>query len=571
MFKNVLDKLGIASKEAVVDGNSNTFDEFKNYMHVDRFMDSLLEDIVLSSISSGKSKLILISGNVGDGKSHLLAKLYKKFPNQMLDVEVRNDATESNFVSKSWIDELNEFLYPFSDAQLQNDNTNTVRIVAINLGVLSRFLAETESFGRLGNFVQEKGILDNLAYENHYHSESHFQFINLADFKLFTLREKSASSLLLETLLKKITQDTDENPFYKTLKEFYTDHPYKSNCIIRFNFFQLESTRFQQGLVSLIIYAIIKFKLIISIRDLLDFIYDLMVPYSYQKLSGEEIKNRDDYHDYSFQVTNSIYNKLFESEGRSALMSAIRKLDPLKLRSEKLDSYIFRMSSSENPTELFTEKEIDFSAHYGKDTTIAQKQDLIKTFVRTLYLNNLGEFNADLEDLHTFSEYLFAYHTGNKDILKPLYKDILKAIQCWNGHAKTENEINVVIGKHQLVYNITQQLKIQVNIKVLEKKETQELHEFETSFDIDIKVSGEIYVFKLDFNLYTLIQKVIKGYCPNRLDREDHIDFQKFVAQITTIASNKTSDMIFEEISGSSRQRFQLSFDESFGYNFNEI
>jgi DNA phosphorothioation-dependent restriction protein DptF len=129
----------------------------------------------------------------------------------------------------------------------------------------------------------------------------------------------------------------------------------------------------------------------------------------------------------------------------------------------------------------------------------------------------------------------------------------------------------VIIGKHQLVYNITQQLKIQVNIKVLEKKETPELHEFETSFDIDIKVSGEIYDFKLDFNLYTLIQKVIKGYCPNRLDREDHIDFQKFVGQITTIASNKTSDMIFEEISGSSRQRFQLSFDESFGYNFNEI
>jgi hypothetical protein len=34
-FKPVLQKLSISSKEAVVDGNSNSFDAFKTYLHLD--------------------------------------------------------------------------------------------------------------------------------------------------------------------------------------------------------------------------------------------------------------------------------------------------------------------------------------------------------------------------------------------------------------------------------------------------------------------------------------------------------------------------------------------------------
>ena len=50
MFKQYLDKLSISSKEAVVDGNSNTFDAFKSYLHVDRYVEQKFEEIVLSVI-----------------------------------------------------------------------------------------------------------------------------------------------------------------------------------------------------------------------------------------------------------------------------------------------------------------------------------------------------------------------------------------------------------------------------------------------------------------------------------------------------------------------------------------
>ncbi|WP_157257996.1 hypothetical protein [Pedobacter ginsenosidimutans] len=45
MFKYIFDKLSIASKEAVIDGNHANIDNFKDYLHVDREVDALLENI----------------------------------------------------------------------------------------------------------------------------------------------------------------------------------------------------------------------------------------------------------------------------------------------------------------------------------------------------------------------------------------------------------------------------------------------------------------------------------------------------------------------------------------------
>jgi DNA phosphorothioation-dependent restriction protein DptF len=573
MFKELLDKLSISSRDAVIDGSFDSFDQFKDYLNVDRYVDSVLEEIVLSSIKSPESKLILISGNVGDGKSHMLANMYKKFPEEMAMVEVRNDATESNYVSKSWIDELNEFLQPFSDDQLNIPDNKHTLIVAINLGVLSRFLNETShSFNRLYDFVKTKGILENLAYENHYHDESHFQFLNLADYNLFSLSPNEASSKLLDDLFKKIIQPIDENPFYRSFKEFYLDHPYRDSCVIRFNYLQLSKENVQKGLVNLIIFSIVKFKLIVSIRDLLDFIYDIIVPYEYQTLLSEDIIEKKDYLEYQFLVSRSIYNKLFESEGRSPLLNAIKKLDPLKLRSESLDDLIFEISTIENPLDLFERKKLDFNGFWNDKLDNFDKKELIKTFVRTLYINNINEFNKDLEDFYIFSKYLYAYHTGDSTSLKPVYKNIIKAIQCWNGNAKSENEINIPIGNHQLAYNITQNINISpASIRTAGIKAKVELNEFDTYLILDIKAEDITSSFILDFNLYNLIQRVLKGYRPNKVDREDHIDFQKFVDHITTRASQKQKNIIFERINGKVRKRYQLSYDPAFGYEFNSI
>ena len=570
MFKEILDKLSISSKEAVVDGNLNSFDEFKNYLHIDRYVERKLEQIILSATKSSRSQLILISGNVGDGKSHMMSRLYQNYPAEMASIEVRNDATESNDVNKSWIDELNDFLFPFKDDQLEKSSKKVTRIVAINLGVLSTFLDKSgEEFSRLETYVSERGIIGSLSFDNEYNADSFFQYINLADYNLFTLKKDSVSSKLIKQLLVKITSKEQQNPFYKAFEEYYTAHPNKIGCPMRSNFLQLGKENVQDGLANIIVYGIIKFKLIISIRDLLNFIYDLIVPNEFSNLSGAQIKERVKSLNSVSILNHSIFNKLFDSVGRSEIFSNLKKLDPIKFRSQFLDELIFKINSTDSPNSIFKEYNLDISDEWNLGPLDYETKGLlIKTFIRALFLNDIQKFENELAHFHKFSKYLFAYFKGDKNGLKTLYKEFIKAIYCWNGSSNNDEEISVHLGRRQLQYVVSQKISLTPSIQTYNNpNKVDEVHEFDTSILVGIKAGENEIHFTLDIDLYVLLQNVLQGYSPNKLDRENHTNFQQSVDKIT-ILSSRNKSINFEQVNGSLRQRFQLNFDNDFGYEF---
>ena len=73
-----LKKLKESSKEAVE--NITSFSEFKNYMHVKRNVQDELFNIIEKSSKSNSSKLILVCGGVGDGKSHIISYFKNNYP-----------------------------------------------------------------------------------------------------------------------------------------------------------------------------------------------------------------------------------------------------------------------------------------------------------------------------------------------------------------------------------------------------------------------------------------------------------------------------------------------------------
>jgi len=563
MFKEYLDKLSIASKEAVVDGNINTFDDFKEYLHIDRYMQSKLENIVFSALENNSSQLILISGNVGDGKSHMMSRLHKKFPEEMARIKIRNDATESTRTDRSWVKELEEFLSPFNDEGLAAPKEKTTRIVAINLGILSSFLDQISNFNKLASFVDQKGIIDSLSFNNDYILDSPFQFINLADYNLFTLKETSSSSSLISELLQRITLKNEKNPFYRAFTSYYHDHPNQTGCAMRQNYLELSKKEVQKGLIDLIMFAIISFKLIISVRDLLNFIYDIIVPFDLQNLSSDKIKSLKN--QTILPPKDFLYNKLFESNGRSELFNSLGNLDPNKFRSKYLDELIFKLSSTEHPLEIFNQN--GFTSNEG--WLSPRKNDvLIKTFIRALYLNKIHNFDDELSNYHMFFRYLYFFYKNDKSGLKSLYKDIMKAIYCWNGNSKNSEEINVALGRHQLQYNITQNIILEPSIQVINNAtDFDEIHEFGNVINIGILAAGHEVTFSLDISLYLLLKDVINGYSPNKLDRENHTDFQKAVDTITNLSSEGKS-ITFERIDGGQKQEFQLVYSSVFGYEF---
>jgi DNA phosphorothioation-dependent restriction protein DptF len=569
MFKETLDKLSINSKEAVIDGTFNNLDAFKDYLHIDRKVEKVLEKIVLNSIESKTSKLILISGNVGDGKSHMLAKLYQKLPEQMNQVEVRNDATESNFLSKSWIEELSDFLAPFSDSEIEKNNNKQVKIVAINLGVLSRFIQEKgDEFNLLKSFVNDKGIIEHLNYNNVYNDKTYFQFVNLADFKLFELTENTIHSSIIRGILDKITAHSDNNPIYNSFIQYYLNHPYQDNCILRNNFLQLSKSEIKDSLTSIIVYILIKDKLILSIRDLLNFVYDLLVPFAYQALSSDQIKTRKDYLDQNFIIENNLAYKLFESSKRSAILTSISKVDPLTIREEFIDRIIFNLNSTQNPEIVFEEHGIEMpkSLHSVIDETYLRNK-VIKTFVRALFLQKSPVFNNSLHNFQTFCQYLFHYYTGNKIGLQSLYIDVNEAIKRWNGSAKVNDEVNIPIGTHQIEYNVTQKISFRPIIKVIDNKQDI-LNELDYTIPITLEANGKEYTFVLDLELFTLLLKVRNGYSPNKKDKEDHIDFQNFVNLLINASLSNNDGLNFERINGNQIDRYELSIDMFGNYTF---
>lgn len=91
-----LRRLKKSSLEAV--DSEKVFSEFKQYMHIHRKVeDDLICTIEHSRSLPGKC-LVLVCGNVGDGKSHLISYLNNHENNEnkyLQGFDIHNDATES--------------------------------------------------------------------------------------------------------------------------------------------------------------------------------------------------------------------------------------------------------------------------------------------------------------------------------------------------------------------------------------------------------------------------------------------------------------------------------------------
>lgn len=86
-----LSKLRKLSVESVE--NTNSFDDFKRYMHVLRPVETELRKLLVDVNDSNHKTLVLLCGSAGDGKSHLLSYLRNADQEHLLaSYEVYNDA-----------------------------------------------------------------------------------------------------------------------------------------------------------------------------------------------------------------------------------------------------------------------------------------------------------------------------------------------------------------------------------------------------------------------------------------------------------------------------------------------
>lgn len=563
---NELSKLKNSSIEAVED---DELSEFKEYLHVHREIQDDFIKALNKANESDNSHLIMLCGSVGDGKSHLIGNLKKKNPQLFSEFSIHNDATESFDPEKNAIDTLASVLKPFNDNNI--DNSNDKLILAINLGVLNNFLEShyvNEEYNKLKLLIDKADIFESDDISDHIYGEK-VSFITFSDYNMFELNDDEnsnyTSSKYISSLFNKIIQKDNLNPFYVAYlkdKEANYDSP-----IIR-NYEMLMNSEVQKVIIDYLIKIFIKYRKIIPTRDLLNFIYEIIVPPEYT--NNRENNNIDN-------LVNSLPNLLFDSAERSDLLKLCNELDPTLYRNKQLDKFIIDLNINDDTERIlnryFDFEKFDFLEKYKKDLVefkelnTEDKEKTTNVLIRFIIFYGKKLIKDNLKDkvYLKYLKYLYFYNAQIHEGYMNLIDEIKKAIYNWKGTYK----------KNTICIDILDSFRIYKNFKLNsypDKFETLLKDNYQNRFKTDIKINfhtdsnDEKIPLNVDFSIYEYIIKLYNGFKPNQTNKEDLVILNEFINNL--IENDSDKDLYI--VSADSDKKFVFEYNDFGIYEFKE-
>ena len=572
-----LSKLRKSSAESVE--NTNAFNHFKEYLHVERHVEIELRKL-LRSVNEKQGKcLVLLCGSAGDGKSHLISYMKNSDTEGLLEgYELYNDATESSEPTLTSIDTLADKLTDFDDEHYDNADGSKM-IIAINLGTLNNFIesAKGKSFTKLRKYVEENKILSSYAQETGYKDKSVFQHVSFADYQVFSLSENGIQTVFLEKLLEKVFSQNDDNPFYQAYKKEETNCQLCQRCPVRHNFEFLSDPKNQQVLIHRIVQAVIIDKTIVATREVLNLLYDLIVhpDFDKQKISigTSDVQYLNDYISWTTPML------LDEYEDISPLINAMRSHDVLRNRTAIADEEATRFHSLDNIEKVF--EDTTKGTPYIVLNTISNvsqlggiKPELKKIIYRFIARLKAMEHNLNRSEkeirFEQYLSYLYDQNSGNEKKLAALYESTKKAVLNWDGEFGGDF---ICIDESNEHHWILEELKLKAAINKDASKITGEIQRFSPIISLRYKKDGQDntkpVTIKIDFALYELISDMKAGYRPTMQDKNRHTDFVSFVQQLIELGNKEERVTIIPK---DGDKKYQIVFEENdFGFEFKVV
>ena len=538
-FVDELNRLRKSSSDSI-DGIGK-FDDFKKYMHVSRSAEEDLIEILHKIEISGKKSLVLLCGSAGDGKSHLLS--YLKNDLRLLDnYVVYNDATESSAPSKTAIETLNEALQGFSDENLDLPGDNF--ILAINLGVLSNFVESSygDSFKQLHEYVINSNILTNQLNEKGYEENSAFQHVSFSDYHMYNLTAQGIKPEYIEKILEKIFIMDEENPFYIVYNNNCQDCPLSEKCPVKHNFEFLANEKNRNYVANALVEVTIKDKEILTTREILNYIYDIVVAqsFNYKKMARSSTNEVSFLKEYISDTTLSL---MYEYTDKSLLLNQLRKYDPLLERSEQDDedaiSYYVSSDVSKEVTNVIGRES------YSKvlcQTSAIEKINSDKILTAQLFnvLERLKKIQVGKKSDDAYSSFLstlYYFNTGTKKKYGELYGLVEEAIIQWCGNEDRDHICFDDLHEGIALYeHIEFEPYLDDSTSIQKNDELQRFLPFIT-VKYENKKTGEVIPLDIDYSLYEMIYKLAAGYIQTAEDRNNHADFISFIQKILRTGS----------------------------------
>lgn len=571
-----LKKLRESSKYAVAQGTYSNLNGFKKYLHIERDVEKKLRTIITNASENNKSQLLLVCGNVGDGKSHILSHLHDELKDVISEFIIHNDATESHNPNESSNETLYKLLEGFKDENLKESKDKV--ILAINLGTLSKFIEEYgNEFIILKGYINSSKILDtDLIHNDEFDTNSNFHHVNFTDYHIYSLTENGAVSDIITTLLEKIVSENESNTIYKAYQEYKVNLSDKIYCPILYNYEFLFNKNNRAIVSQLIIKAIIKSKEIVSLRTLLNFVYDILVPVDLSNISqADYFKVIDKMNGVDF-FSNLIPNYLFEHPELSSLFEKIESLDPCTNRNSETDDILLTLINAEQIFTIFS-KYINNSYLDKIESKIVEssnhKTELSKLFIRLNFFSNYFE-QKHLSDVD-FDEYLvWLYHYNNNNLLfiEKIYKLVENAARNWNGDAKTNGKVIINVGKKQTQFRVFKDFEVLPDVDISKEKFDVQINKFTQEFSLSFKINNETESVKIhvDFSLFKILKMISKGYRPNKKDNNNYV---YFVNSINTLINqnNSKAPLYIDEVNVGKAVDYKFSKDTFSGYKFQVI
>lgn len=526
MLLRELNRLKESAKEAVE--GYNTLSQFKEYLHIERPIEREFTDIIRKRAEESGSVLVLLNGNVGDGKSHLISRIKGKYPSSMEKFIIHNDSTESFDPGKDSIETLCQVLKEFRDDQIHLSRCKM--ILAINLGILFR-LSENSyfktNFSTLHSLIIDSGILGASKTVTSFEKEN-LNIFSFSDYHLYELTEKGGRSSYIEGLLKKIGDSSEKNFFYQGYLQDKRDGRYE---FYHRNFEFLMSEEIRLRIASLLIEIIVKNKLILSTRSILNFIYDILC-----------------------QKDKLLPEALFNSSESSIILHYLSELDPINRRDERVDELLLELYNSDSPKNIlehlipfkYLESLSPLFEELEKDRRY--NSNFLEKTLRALYLFSSREQEFFQDKIYgEFMETLYYSANFNRKKIRRVSEDVMRSFYLWRNGRDFQRDRFIFTSSLGTRYMIAQEL----DWEVARMREEERCEEIISTFKPVIPLNfqnekGECRGLSLDYKAFALIKEILSGYCPNGYDIENSLLYTEFLEYILKNWIRENSEIYFD-------------------------
>jgi len=518
---SVLDKSSPYAVSTESDLTNSELNEVKNHLYIETEIEKAFADKI-SQLEN--DEILFLCGSSGDGKSELLTRYYEKYRER---IDFHLDATHSFEPQSTAIDTLNNLF-------LAQKESNRPLVVGINIGMLGNFAEEGAS-----NHDDIKEAIKIFLNKKITDQTCHY-FMDFEAFPKFDLISDSHTSKFIQQLLSKLTEQSDNNPFYVLYKR---ESVIKENILCA-NYQLLSMVQVQNMIIDLLLKSRLVKDQFITARALLDFVHYLLTGPRY------------------------LFDNLFH-ENDNELGSKVFMFDPCSFRKKNLDLFILQWNLELLPADFYKySKDLEEIGIKCKDEIVDQY-----SFVRLFYVMKNQEFSnnyhfnykSDFEDC-LIDEYakIWCLHSrfdGDKDEkseLKEFYKStVLAAINKYaNRNSSNLSKDEFFVSSHN-GWDLTVELELSVNYKKISDSHNQKIGSFLAYIKVEDKTLSPI---PISINLLNLMYRIVHGYRPNKHDKNTVVLLDDIVDQIKEVAN--TSNTLYLHTGSSKIKIKEIDFDD---------